>query len=260
MDSLRKDNVYSRVVEIIIKHFIEYRELELINTDILTPKIIELYKEVDNFEDDPESSTNIASVYSEISDFNDLILNLIKNHGHIRIDARRLVPRGNRSIVSMLILLNDEGKDKIANIQKMIDSINKENEVLDELIIIADESNFLKKNFKEILLPYKKKEVHNDHTGISAIYNAYPTIYFRFNLPKSSSVNHHSIMTKEEIKKELESEYINISQLPTIFEYDPNIVWIGARHGDVVKIMRLYGSSISVYYKLVKYDMYSPAV
>ena len=263
MDPLRKENVYAQVVKIIIKEFLESRKLELIYTDIITDNIVQLYKTLEQLEESEDvklSDSEIATIYSDIAEFNDVILNIIKNHGYIRIDARNLNPRGDRCIVSILVLLNDDGKDKISNIQKIIESICKNNTTLDELIIITDEINFSKKNFKELILPYKKKEIPNDYTGIGAIYNAYPTIYFRFNVTKSSSVNSHRIMTKEDIKRELDCEYINISQLPIIFEYDPNIVWIGARNGDVEQIDRLYGSTISVYYKRVVYDMYSPAV
>jgi DNA-directed RNA polymerase subunit H (RpoH/RPB5) len=264
MEPLYKENIYSQVVKTIVKDFLPCRKLELIHTDIITNKIEQLYKTLEELEESEElgviSDTEISSMYSELAEFNDIILNIIKNNGYIQIDANSVTPRGGRCIVSILILLNDDGKDKISNIQKIIESICKNNTVLDELIIIADKINFLKKNFKELILFYKKKEIIDDYNGIGAIYNAYPSIYFEFNVTKHSSVNYHSIMTKENIKKELDSEYINILQLPIIFEYDPNIVWIGARSGNVVQINRLYGSSISIHYKRVVYDIYTPVL
>ena len=48
----------------------------------------------------------------------------------------------------------------------------------------------------------------------------------------------HYLLTKEESQNLLENYQINISDLPQMFEKDPVSVAIGAKEGDIVKIVR----------------------
>ncbi len=48
----------------------------------------------------------------------------------------------------------------------------------------------------------------------------------------------HYLLTKEESQNLLEKYQINISDLPQMFDNDPISIAIGAKEGDIVKIVR----------------------
>ncbi|MFX1358227.1 MAG: DNA-directed RNA polymerase subunit H [Promethearchaeota archaeon] len=64
----------------------------------------------------------------------------------------------------------------------------------------------------------------------------------------------HKLMTKEETKQLLNKFQIQLTDLPQLFEKDPVAIAIGAKEGDVVKIIRdSHTTVISVnYYRYVK--------
>ncbi len=73
-----------------------------------------------------------------------------------------------------------------------------------------------------------------------------------FNILKHRLVPEHVILSEEEKKKLLEKYNIDEKQLPKILVRDPVVKAIGAKPGDVIKIIRkneLVGEV--VYYRLV---------
>ncbi len=64
----------------------------------------------------------------------------------------------------------------------------------------------------------------------------------------------HILLTQEETTALLEKFKIGLSDLPQMFEKDPVSVAIGAKEGDVVKIVRDSDTSVKsvVYYRYVK--------
>ncbi|MFW9936296.1 MAG: DNA-directed RNA polymerase subunit H [Candidatus Thorarchaeota archaeon] len=64
----------------------------------------------------------------------------------------------------------------------------------------------------------------------------------------------HKLLTKEETKQLLNKFQIQLTDLPQLFEKDPVAIAIGAKEGDVVKIIRdSHTTVISVnYYRYVK--------
>ncbi len=73
-----------------------------------------------------------------------------------------------------------------------------------------------------------------------------------FNILKHDLIPHHSILSRKETKKILEEYAIQRDQLPKILVTDPVARAIGARVGDIIKIIRkspTAGESIA--YRLV---------
>ena len=64
----------------------------------------------------------------------------------------------------------------------------------------------------------------------------------------------HYLLTKEQSQNLLEKYQINISDLPQIFEKDPVSIAIGAKEGDIVRIVRESHTTVKYidYYRYVK--------
>ena len=64
----------------------------------------------------------------------------------------------------------------------------------------------------------------------------------------------HYLLTKEESKELLEKFKITVTDLPQMFEKDPVAIAIGAKEGDVVKIVRESETTVKSidYYRFVK--------
>jgi len=64
----------------------------------------------------------------------------------------------------------------------------------------------------------------------------------------------HYLLTKEESQNLLEKYQINLSDLPQMFDKDPISIAIGAKEGDIVKIVRDSQTTVKNvnYYRYVK--------
>ena len=64
----------------------------------------------------------------------------------------------------------------------------------------------------------------------------------------------HLLLTKEESQNLLEKYRIDVNDLPQMFEKDPVAIAIGAKEGDIVKIIRDSSTTVSSvnYYRHVK--------
>ena len=64
----------------------------------------------------------------------------------------------------------------------------------------------------------------------------------------------HILLTKDETDDLLKKYKISVTDLPQMFEKDPVAIAIGAKEGDVVKIIRDSETSVNsvVYYRYVK--------
>jgi DNA-directed RNA polymerase subunit H (RpoH/RPB5) len=109
-------------------------------------------------------------------------------------------------------------------------------------------------------LRYVSEKPDSNITKANAIVADYPDtwIQFRpyttFNLvkPESTLIPPHTIITKEELLRQLGMMYIDISTIPLIHEWDPIIVWIGGRKGDIIQVDRLSASvGRSTFYRIV---------
>ncbi len=64
----------------------------------------------------------------------------------------------------------------------------------------------------------------------------------------------HVLLTKEESQNLLEKYRIEVNDLPQMFEKDPVAIAIGAKEGDIVKIIRDSNTTVKSvnYYRYVK--------
>ncbi|UCC21385.1 MAG: DNA-directed RNA polymerase subunit H [Promethearchaeota archaeon] len=64
----------------------------------------------------------------------------------------------------------------------------------------------------------------------------------------------HILLTKEESQLLLEQYRIDVNDLPQIFEKDPVAIAIGAKEGDIIKIVRDSSTTVKSvnYYRYVK--------
>lgn len=64
----------------------------------------------------------------------------------------------------------------------------------------------------------------------------------------------HVLLTKEESQKLLEKFRIDVNDLPQIFEKDPVAIAIGAKEGDIIKVIRESDTTVKSinYYRFVK--------
>ena len=69
-------------------------------------------------------------------------------------------------------------------------------------------------------------------------YNMYPYHIFSTVIPEAAAVPHHRIMTASECRAGRQREHMAARDLPLIQASDPPVVWLGARPGDCVEIVR----------------------
>jgi DNA-directed RNA polymerase subunit H len=64
----------------------------------------------------------------------------------------------------------------------------------------------------------------------------------------------HILLTKEESQKLLEKYHIDVIDLPQILEKDPVSIAVGAKEGDILKIVRDSDTTVKTidYYRYVK--------
>ncbi|WP_294005863.1 DNA-directed RNA polymerase subunit H [uncultured Methanobrevibacter sp.] len=75
----------------------------------------------------------------------------------------------------------------------------------------------------------------------------------KFNIQKHMLVPKHEIMTEEEISSEFSDVDYDFKNLPKIKVYDPVVLAIGARKGDILRITReSQTAGVFVTYRIVE--------
>ena len=167
----------------------------------------------------------------------------LDQNGFLRIDAVNLNPRGIRKDVIILVL--DEHKKYSHNspeLKKLLGSVDSEaatkDKTLNEVILVVAifES---KKNLLDVVKLYQQREVRGpDITGKSAFYTL---IYYRnlkHCIPEHVGVPKHTLMNSEEIQELCGWHLKTIKDFPLIPHTDPQILWIGGRTGQMVRLDR----------------------
>jgi DNA-directed RNA polymerase subunit H (RpoH/RPB5) len=184
-------------------------------------------------------------------------------HGYVRMDATRRAPRGARARVVALVLSDGKYAQNGPPLRQLLEGVCGEHpDELDELILVAEEEFFGKKNVMDVFREFAARAararaaaraaaprgaqpadvavgVEADAAGAAPYFSAHPYHMFAMNIPKHVCVPPHRVMAAAEVADLLASQRIaNVRSLPIVFETDPPIVWCGGREGQVVEITR----------------------
>ena len=126
------------------------------------------------------------------------------------------------------------------------ESKKKINEVLrddsvDELIYLAD-ITFIGERGVTYQESVKKALEDFKSTNNRIWVQIRPYTIFTLDILASTESARHRRLDQEEVKKELEETFTPLVSLPRIKEWDPQVVWIGARAGEIIAVDRLSGS------------------
>src|SRR5690349_19319795 len=136
--------------------------------------------------------------------------------GYLRIDAVRKKPRGERSVVIILVL--DETKKYSHNspeLKKLLHSVDSEdatrNNTLDEVLLIANTVFENKKNLLDVVKLYQTREVKGpDPTGKSTFYTLMYYRNLKRCIPEHVGVPKHVLMTAQETQDFCARQYKTI--------------------------------------------------
>ncbi len=134
-------------------------------------------------------------------------------------------------VVIVLVYIGTECENKSANMMKMLSNINYPKA---EIIIITPSK-------VSMGIARKLASMSVETTKTNRVYRPFTYTLFNSILPNHDLVPKYEIMSKEQIDKELWVNYAKIDtmMLPKIFENDPQMVWLGATVGDVIKFTML---------------------
>lgn len=168
--------------------------------------------------------------------------------------------------------------EKIKNLLKddKFDELKDTNVRIYYLIILYPNTDYNSKRpeFKKILslVPYKNSDIMivtkdkigkhmlkfiyklNETSASQKIY-VYEYALFKTIIPEYSLAPKYTILSKDEIEKELSQFHIQPNNLSRVLESDPQMVWIGAKVGQVVKYE--YLSEVTI--KSIGYSVVIPS-
>lgn len=189
----------------------------------------------------------------------DRIISDMEQFYYVRLDAVRNTPRGGRDWVVVLVLGAD-GKftHHSPDLRKLLEGVEAERATkegrLDELIVVAEEMFFSKKNLTDVLRDMRRRQAGGaDEDGVAPFYSAYPYYNFALVVPEHKSVPNHRVMSQTDVADLLRRELCSRSDLPVVLASDAPIVWNGGREGQVVEITRnSQTAGESIYYRRIE--------
>lgn len=182
----------------------------------------------------------------------DEVISDMEQFAYVRIDARRAAPRGARDWVVVLVLAA-EGKYALhgPDLRQLLNGVEAERAAgegrLDEVIVVAEDEFFRKKNLTDVVRDAQRRfqraraggaDAGGDAGGSQPFCTAAPYCRFVSALPASRVVEPHRVLAPAEVEALLSRERLAFGELPTIRDTDAPAVWIAAREGQVVEIIR----------------------
>jgi DNA-directed RNA polymerase subunit H (RpoH/RPB5) len=176
----------------------------------------------------------------------DAVVSEMERFAYMRLDALADRPRGKRDWTVFLIL-SDSGKyaHHGPDLRGLIKGVEAEQATKDgrlsELIVIAEEGFFDKKNVMDVVRERRRKARTGavsgpDPDGIAPFYSAHPYHNFVLVVPEHVSVGRHTIMSEEEVKDFLAAQRLQRSSLSVLLTNEALAVWLGAREGQYVRV------------------------
>lgn len=169
--------------------------------------------------------TIVGDILSE-----DKLIQTINFNEYISIEATRSKLNQLSSAYVFIILLKENARymSKTALFKRLVEDIIKKNISGDptEITFIMDEP--LSSNINKMLAEFKQ----------TVFIESYNYALFRIELPLHESVPKHSILPEDELITLLELYKTHKERFPIIKASDPQAVWLGARPGQVIKILR----------------------
>lgn len=180
----------------------------------------------------------------------DRIISDMEQFSYVRIDAH-LPDAATRDWVIIMVLGGSKKKYyHSGDLRTLLQGVASEKVFksgrLKELIIIAEDVFFTKKNLTDVVSEIKAK-----FEGVEC--NAHPYCNFACIIPEHKSVPKHRIMSDAEVEALLTRERLLKTDLPVILTTDPAVVWLNAHEGQVIEITRDSHITVtSINYRLVK--------
>lgn len=165
--------------------------------------------------------------------------------------------------VIIILVGNNDSSTKVDSFRTMLKNVyaeykksHKDHKDTDKIEFIVIGPSISKTIQKQISINSKKSKSKHD-TIMETYKNAYISLYtyttFKIELPLGPNCFPHVILSPEEKEEFLKQERLDVTNMPKILVSDPQCIWIGARKGDIVKILRRNPLSITeIYYRYVK--------
>lgn len=174
----------------------------------------------------------------------DRFLAELEHTGYYRADAKS----ADEMVVSVL-LLAPSGKytGSGPELRRLITSLDSEDfakqKRLDEVIVVAPEDVIAKKNMTDVIDAIRRESAaraageETQNQALAGHYNMYAYHVLSLDVPRAQCVPEHTIADQEAVATFLEREKIGIADLKRIASSNPPVIWIGARPGQVVRIV-----------------------
>lgn len=183
---------------------------------------------------------------------------LSQSGGYVTIRAINTVSRGKRNKV-IIVLFKEDNESSLTQsvVKQTLEEVHKGNDdTLDEVIIISNKENCKKQSIISALNHYiiDNPQTSYDKDGKIVYYNLYIFNPFCTNITEHVQYDEHTIISNEEMEILSKSTYKALNNFPIVMSHDPAIIWLGARHGQIVKVRSMsHITGEVITYRIVRY-------
>ncbi len=190
----------------------------------------------------------------------DVVSRLMLSNRNVRIDATT-APRGKRDRV-IFVVIDDVATLKSTQLTSYLTlalhgAQGEARELLNEFFLVVPESFFTKSNLRKAFAAFSSDlnvRHRYDPTGTYPHATLVPRRHLACEIPANVQVPPHEIADADEIGALFKNRAISQADIQVIYSYDPAVLWLGGRPGQIVRITRdSLGAGLSINYRLVKY-------
>jgi DNA-directed RNA polymerase subunit H (RpoH/RPB5) len=121
---------------------------------------------------------------------------------------------------------------KYAKLDNNTKTLVKKHLVSKELLIVSNVSYLVDQHVIKI------KNIISFMNSSTTLINFRSYSNFLYDIPNHVLTSPHRIVPKDEVKAELSLVYLDIKELPKIYDHDTQATWIGASAGDIIEVER----------------------